>query len=255
MASALDELYAEHGRRVFLLALRMTGDRELAADVTQDTFALVAARLDGFRGDCAVGTWIFAIARNRCLSAMDRARRGSFRAMQDLVDAAAAETPPVLEEMERRWCVGQVREGCLLGLLRCLPFHQRMAFILSVLFGMPARDVSRILGKSVNSARILASRGRAALKEFLCANCTHCGTGNPCRCESFVGFSLKRGWIEAYSPSFGVEEVAAEICGIKDEVRMYQLLAAEQEASPRLEALWARLRDRGPLVTGQKKVK
>jgi RNA polymerase sigma-70 factor, ECF subfamily len=254
MGAVLDELYAEHGKRVFLLAFRMTGDRDLAADVTQETFLRVADRLGTFRGQSAIGTWIFAIARNCCLGAMDRARRGSIGAMQDLVDAAASVEPPALEELERRWRVSQVREGCLLGLLRCLPFHQRMAFILSVLFGMPARDVSRILGKSVNSARILASRARATLKAFLCRNCAYCG-GGACRCESFVGFSLKQGWIEAYRPSFKPEDVAAEIGGIRGELELYAALAEEQDAAPRLEALWSRLRERGPLVTAGKRVK
>jgi RNA polymerase sigma factor (sigma-70 family) len=177
-------LYSTYGKKVYMLAYGMSGDSKLAQDVVQDTFARVIAGFDGFRGDSSVGTWIYAIAKNECLRNMARIRRGSVDSLQDLIDTAASAEPPGLGALERKWYTTQVKEGCLLGLLRCLSFHQRMAFTLSILFDLPARDVSIILKKSANSVRILASRARAKIKDFLCANCSLYDPQNACRCGS-----------------------------------------------------------------------
>lgn len=74
-AAALRELYAALGGNVLALAFRMTGSREDAEEVLQDTFVDVhdsAIRFDPDRG--SVRAWIYAIARNVCRMKL-RARR------------------------------------------------------------------------------------------------------------------------------------------------------------------------------------
>ncbi len=74
-AAALRELYAALGGNVMALAFRMTGSREDAEEVLQDTFVDVherASRFDPDRG--SVRAWIYAIARNACRMKL-RARR------------------------------------------------------------------------------------------------------------------------------------------------------------------------------------
>ena len=74
-AGALRELYDALGRNVLALAYRMTGSREDAEEVLQDTFVKVhdaAARFDPARG--SVRAWIYSIARNDCRMRL-RARR------------------------------------------------------------------------------------------------------------------------------------------------------------------------------------
>lgn len=74
-AGALHDLYDALGRNVLALAYRMTGSREDAEEVLQDTFVKVydaAARFDPARG--SVRAWIYSIARNDCRMKL-RARR------------------------------------------------------------------------------------------------------------------------------------------------------------------------------------
>lgn len=93
----------------------------------------------------------------------------------------------------------QVKDGCLLGLLRCLSLNQRIAFILKVLFDIPIEDVALIIDKSKNSTRILICRARKNLREFLCRNCSLYSEDNHCKCENLILFSLKQGWVEKYN--------------------------------------------------------
>jgi RNA polymerase sigma factor (sigma-70 family) len=197
----LDHLYAECGTRIYHLAYRMTGNREDAQDITQETFLRAYQKAAGFRGESEPSTWVYAIAKNLCLEHLRTARSTSFAALQTLLQDAANTAPPTgLDAAERRDLAGQVRDGCLTGLLRCLSSNQRTAFILHVILRLPVRDVAEVLDKSPGATRVLVHRARRNLREFLCRNCGAYDPANSCRCENLIGFSLKEGWIHAPSP-------------------------------------------------------
>lgn len=61
------ELYTLFAGSVFTLARRMLASKALAEDVLQETFVEVICKIDGFRGEAEVGTWIKRIAINKCL--------------------------------------------------------------------------------------------------------------------------------------------------------------------------------------------
>ena len=60
------ELYEAHSRQVFYLCLRLLSDPTKAEDATHDVFLKVWRKLDQFRGESSVRTWIYQIALNHC---------------------------------------------------------------------------------------------------------------------------------------------------------------------------------------------
>lgn len=77
--AALGDLYDRYGRLVFSVALRVTGDRQSAEEITQDTFLRLwqqAARYAPERGSCAA--WLVTIAHRRSIDEL-RSRRGASR--------------------------------------------------------------------------------------------------------------------------------------------------------------------------------
>jgi len=72
--NAFDRLCRRHRDDLVGLCLRFTGGRDDAEDVVQEAFAQAWAHLDRFRGDAALRTWLWEIARNRCLNHL-RARK------------------------------------------------------------------------------------------------------------------------------------------------------------------------------------
>jgi RNA polymerase sigma-70 factor, ECF subfamily len=64
--SAFADLYHEHSRAVYYLALRYLGDPQRAEDVTHDVFLKVYRKLDEFRGESAFRTWLYRITINHC---------------------------------------------------------------------------------------------------------------------------------------------------------------------------------------------
>src|SRR5437764_8531011 len=64
----LNELFRRHHGRVALWCLRLTGDRESAADLAQEVFIKAFRNLDSFRGESKFSTWLYSIARNHCFN-------------------------------------------------------------------------------------------------------------------------------------------------------------------------------------------
>lgn len=60
------DLYEQHARPVYYLALRMTGDPTLAEDITHDVFLKAFLHLDHFRGQSSLRTWLYRITINHC---------------------------------------------------------------------------------------------------------------------------------------------------------------------------------------------
>jgi RNA polymerase sigma-70 factor (ECF subfamily) len=60
------ELYGQHSRAIYYLALRFLGDAQKAEDATHDVFLKAIRRLDQFRGEASARTWLYRIAINHC---------------------------------------------------------------------------------------------------------------------------------------------------------------------------------------------
>ncbi len=59
-------IYAAHSQPIYYLALRLLGDPAAAQDATHDVFLKAYRKLDGFRGDAEVRTWLYRITLNHC---------------------------------------------------------------------------------------------------------------------------------------------------------------------------------------------
>jgi len=238
---SFDILYDTYGHRVYNLAYRMMGDYKDAEDITQETFIQVYRHIDQFRGDSQFYTWIYTIARNLCHQLLKHKKKSSFASMETLLYSAQGnETTETFFGEEKKILVTQIKDGCFTGLLRCLSFYQRIAFILHVLLNLPMKDVAAILGKSEGATKVLVHRARQNLKDFLCGNCSLYDSNNPCRCENLMSFSLAQGWIKKpvgyqldESPNISPKVIQAEVEGMRKVVELYKTLT-DQTSSDQL---------------------
>jgi RNA polymerase sigma-70 factor (ECF subfamily) len=161
---AFTALYRRHLPAVTSFHLRRTGDRELAFDLTAETFAAVvvaAPRFDPARGSAA--GWVFGIAANKL---RESARRGRIEA--DARERLRLEPIAVddddLERVERLAGEG---DGPLMRLLDELPPDQRTAIAARVVDERPYEDIAAELRCSEAVVRQRVSRGLARLRERL----------------------------------------------------------------------------------------
>jgi RNA polymerase sigma-70 factor (ECF subfamily) len=134
-------LVARYERMIFMLASRMTGSRDEAQDVMQNSFLNAFRRLDDFRGDASFKTWLYGIALNECR--MLHRRAGRTVALDSVAEPAApVQGAHALDRMTVRKLV--VR----------LPEKQRLAVLLRVCDDLSFREIGELIGSSEASAKV-----------------------------------------------------------------------------------------------------
>ena len=70
-----EQLYKSYWQKVFRLCMGFVNDYDIAQDIAQETFIIVWQKLDTFRNESSIGTWIFRIASNNCLRQIEKEKR------------------------------------------------------------------------------------------------------------------------------------------------------------------------------------
>ncbi|MCE9670499.1 sigma-70 family RNA polymerase sigma factor [Myxococcus stipitatus] len=161
-AEAVEELLARHERRVYRFGLRLCGSEEDAREVLQETLFAAFRGLAGFRGEGALSTWLFQVARTHCLR-LRRRRSGAPETFQPLDSPEAAavasdEDAPDLRSHARR--VGAILEAAI----RALPEPQRQALLLRDVEGLSAEDAARVAGIEVRALKSRLHRARRQVR-------------------------------------------------------------------------------------------
>ncbi len=149
------ELFALFHRRVYRLAARMVGERD-APDITQDVFLRVFQKIDQFRGDSRLDTWLHRITVNECLQWLRR--RGS-RNEQSLVKEPATQSDHPFEQMEHR-------ELLELALEQLEP-DVRSVFLLREVEGMNYAEIAEATQLAEGTVASRLNRARRRLREIL----------------------------------------------------------------------------------------
>jgi RNA polymerase sigma-70 factor (ECF subfamily) len=150
---ALERLLDLYEKKVFRMAVMMLKDAGRAEEVTQDIFLRVWRALPSYDGRAAASTWLYAIARNTCLSAV---RAESYRRTLPL-DEAPEPAGPALPPSD----------GDLQQCLARLPEHQREVITLFYLEEKNVKDVAKLLDLPEGTVKSHLHRARRALAEML----------------------------------------------------------------------------------------
>jgi RNA polymerase sigma-70 factor (ECF subfamily) len=154
-----EELYHRYKRRVFALALRIVGTND-AEEVAQEAFIRVFRGLPKFRGDAALGTWIYRLAVNAALS--HRARRANARPIDGDERGAAERALAVPPESGDAALRRQLERA-----LALLPVGYRTVIVLHDVEGLEHEQVASILGCHVGTSKSQLHKARARLREAL----------------------------------------------------------------------------------------
>jgi RNA polymerase sigma-70 factor (ECF subfamily) len=159
---AFEELYRAHSGRLYSLACRMLGNPADAEDQMQEIFLSAHRKLDGFRGDSALGTWLYRLATNQIL---DHVRSRAARAGQltDGLDDASLLADGggqrladrAIDRIDLERALAELPEGC------------RAAFVLHDVEGLEHREVSEVLGIAEGTSKSQVHKARLRLRGLL----------------------------------------------------------------------------------------
>lgn len=150
---------------VFRLLRSLTGSREWAEDLTQQTFVEAWQGLSRYRGEASLRTWLLRVAYHQYTHWL-RERRHS------------APAPDIAEDFDATAAAG-LASVMLEHALRQLPEEQRQVFVLFYIQQMSVRDIGQLLEipKGTVKSRLFAAR--RALREILSDTLCPAQTGHP----------------------------------------------------------------------------
>ena len=149
MAEDFEQIVREYQDRIFRLALAMLGNRAAAEEAAQDALVRIWKGLPKFRGKSSLSTWIYAITRNACLTALARER---------------AATVPFEEPVGlQAWRPATSRDAT--ELLDRLPAAYRHVVALFYMQEKSYEEVARMLDLPIGTVKTYLYRARKSLAE------------------------------------------------------------------------------------------
>jgi len=160
----LDELILQYQHRLLRYLLYLTGNREIAEDLFQETWMRVLLRGSQFNGNSRFDTWLFTIARNLVI---DLRRRRSMASLEEMCEASDEERPFEVASQEKTPFehLATLESGQLVAeaLLTLDPLH-REVLVLRFHEEMSLEEIARMTRAPLSTVKSRLYRGLAALK-------------------------------------------------------------------------------------------
>ena len=173
-ATAVPELQTTYGGRIYQLALRYMRNREDAEEVTQDVLLRVVLKIDAFRGDAALSSWIYRITFNTAMSRLRSVKHRrpaevplevEFR--HEIADSGAPRDISDWSDLADDQVLRSEMRTRLLSALRHLPEVYRAAVLLRDVQGLSTEEASAVLAVKSQTLKSRLHRGRLMLRERL----------------------------------------------------------------------------------------
>lgn len=154
--AAFEQLVKKYYRNIFSYCYRRTGDEDTAADLTQDIFLKLIASIYNYRFSGKFINFIFTIAVNTC--------NDYFRKTRPTIEAETAEIPDS-SDTPIEAVIRTEESRCLQSRLSMLPDNQREAIILYYYHDMKAKDIAKVTGVPLSTAKSRIKQGLDKLRK------------------------------------------------------------------------------------------
>ena len=158
-SSAFGELYTEHSRAIYYLCLRLLSDPDKAEDATHDVFLKAFRKMNQFRGESSLRTWLYRIAINHCHNVQ---AAWHDRHMLNNADEAVWETTPAQSDSPLRGLETKELGQRILKTLDGLPAEYRLLLLLVADEQMSYEQVGALTEQTADAVRGKLHRARKA---------------------------------------------------------------------------------------------
>lgn len=152
----MDEIYRENAAMIYRYLCGLTQNRELAEELTQETFFRAVKGIDKFRGDCKVSVWLCGIAKNLWWKELEKRKRRRTVELDDTIPSRESVENQSLSRMKKTEVFRQMHN---------LDSVTREVMYLRLSGELQFSEIAAILGKTENWARVTYYRGKQKIME------------------------------------------------------------------------------------------
>jgi len=146
---------------VYLYIRRLSGDENIAEEITSETFFKAMRGIDGFRGDCDIRVWLCQIAKNCYYTYLKKSKQ--MNSIDDVeLSALPSEDRTIEEQYLRREEAAQIKT-----VLHHISEPYKEVFMWRVFAELSFKQIGQIFGKSENWACVTYHRAKIMIKSKL----------------------------------------------------------------------------------------
>ena len=162
--AAFDILFSKYNNKLYASLLAFTKSQELAEDLTQKTFIRVWKKIETFRGDSSLFTWIYRIAINLAkneFSSKQAKNQGITDNIDDTYDLESSVSSPESHAIEAE------SMQAVMDFIASLPTDLREAISLREFNGKSYEEIAQITGSPIGTVRSRIFRAREEILNFM----------------------------------------------------------------------------------------
>ncbi len=195
--------------------LRMTASIQDAEDIVQETYLKAHTKIETFRGESSLKTWVFTIASNLVKDLL-RTRKQWPEAVTDICREAALNDPQFFQEaMSIRQTSPQghfeIKEHiafCFTCVAKSLPLEQHLVLLLKEVYGFKVKEIAQIMDQSEAMVKYYLHVGRSRMIEIFNGRCSLINKQGVCyQCTELNGI---------FNPQQKVQEELVKIQMVQD---------------------------------------
>ena len=156
----LEKICNQHYKYVKSYALSLCLNETMAKDITQETFYNAIKKIDTFKNDCKIETWLCSIAKNIFLNQKRKKQTENILDYPNLVSNSNIEEDTIKNESVKRILAEAVK----------LETPYKEVFYMKSLGDMPYSSIANVFGKTENWARVTYFRSKKQIEERMNEN-------------------------------------------------------------------------------------
>lgn len=153
----IEEIYTEYFDMIYRYLLCLTKDSYLAEELAQETFYKAIVKINTFREDSKISTWLCKIAQNLWYDEIRKHKKNTLN-MEEIAFLISD------EDIEHK-LISNEEKDILISKIDSLDLMTKKVIELRIHGNLKFKDIGAILGKSENWARVTFYRGKIKLKE------------------------------------------------------------------------------------------
>jgi len=162
--AAFDILFSKYNNKLYASLLAFTKSQDLAEDLTQKTFIRVWKKIETFRGESSLFTWIYRIAINLAkneFSSKQAKNQGITDNIDDTYDIESSVSSPESHAIEAE------SMQAVMDFIASLPTDLREAISLREFDGKSYEEIAQITGSPIGTVRSRIFRAREEILNFM----------------------------------------------------------------------------------------